>query len=102
MRFRAFYADGTEITSRDMIWADLPDQDLVVAVWWDEKGTRHLECGADAIIEVTGELISVNLPTSEFRGAARRSGDAIKFGVYMAPEAWATIRKRADDARVAP
>lgn len=103
MRFIAFFADGSVRDSSHMPWVDLP-HDLVVAVWWDENGTRHLDCGFDALINTGTEIVGVNTPTNPFETAARKEAKAghLKYGVYMDPDAWAEVRALADEARTPP
>lgn len=103
MRFRAFYADGRRPTSADTTWAALPPDGLVVAVWWDAAGTRHLECGADALWSDGTEIVSVNLPGTLARAARLEAATGgLKYGVYLQPDLWAAIRAEADDARTPP
>jgi hypothetical protein len=101
--WRAFLASGSEVTSEDMPWSELP-HGVIVAVWWDDNGQRHLECGADSLVHTGHAIVSVNLPTIEFQEAAavEASLGVLKFGKYLPPELWAAIRERADNARIPP
>jgi len=104
MAWRAFYADGRRWTSAEGRWEALPREGLVVAVWWDDQGQRHLECGGDAMILIRHQIISVNLPTIAFNAAAELEANEgrLKFGELMPPDAWAQLRAEADDARELP
>jgi hypothetical protein len=104
MRWRAFYADGRRYSSADGPWVDLPAYGLVVAVWWEANGQRHLECGDDALVLASDAIVGVNLPTPRFERAAyeEQQRGALKRGVYMDPESWAVVRQEAEDARTPP
>lgn len=101
MKWRVFYADGVSVTSDQCDWASLPSQGVVIAVWWDDRGIRHLDCGADSLVNTGQEIVSVNLPTLPLQRAAKREATAgvLKYGVYMEPESWAKIRAKAEEAR---
>jgi hypothetical protein len=105
MRWRAFYADGRRVSSADCAWRELPAHGLVVAVWWDAHGQRHLDCGADGLVHTGDAIVGVNLPGVMFEEAGRYEAEetrCLKYGEYMQPDAWAAVRAEADDARVAP
>lgn len=104
MRWRVFLADGTEIPSSEEIWERLPREGIVVAVWWDDSGQRHLECGQDALVNTGEEIVGVNLPTPLFLHAAQQEADIgrLKFGQLLDPHQWAEVRAEADEARLVP
>lgn len=103
MQWCAFYSDGTRRTSRDWAWADLP-HNVVIAVWWDADGVRHLECGDDALVSTGTSIVGVNLPTVGLYEAAiiDSATGALKFGTLMDPHDWARVRALADDCREFP
>lgn len=104
VRWAAFYADGAIVTSAQSTWEALSPLDVVIAVWWDENDTRHLECGADSLVNTGASIVSVNLPTPAFESISNSEAAAgrLKYGVYMDADAWAQLRQVADDYRTPP
>lgn len=94
MNWLVYYADGTIRSSQVFTWAELPVDGCVIALWWDSRGIRHLECGADTLVHTGDAIVSVNLPTLAFERAAQAEAGrgVLKYGVYMDPDAWTALR----------
>jgi acetyl-CoA acetyltransferase len=90
VRWRAWYANGREYSSKDSLWQKLPKQGCVIVKWWPN-------CGDDSIIRIGDEFFSVNLPTREFETLAGMyaTRGMLKFGELMESQAYAAIYERA-------
>lgn len=100
MEWRAVYAGGSVRSSQEGDWADL-DHGVVVAIWWDDQGIRHLECGSDALVNTGKAIVGVNLPTIGLTEAAiiDASVGLLKYGMLLEPDQWAKVRELADGIR---
>lgn len=104
VKWVVFYSDGIVLTSAQYKWHGIPITGAVIAVWWDDKNIRHLECGDDALVHTGNEIVGVNLPTDNLLRAANTdaSEGTLKYGVYMNPSEWAEIRETAENLREFP
>ena len=103
-KWAVFYDTGEILTSAQCGWRELPITGATIAVWWDERNIRHLECGADSLVYTDDAIVSVNLPTEILVAAAEKEAyqGTLKYGVYMDSQAWVELRERADNLREFP
>jgi len=83
VRWRIFYADGSNADSERHRWAEAPARGALIAVWYRPDGSRRVECGADAIYwDELQDPCSLNLPTAELVELAQRYAQQgrLKFG----------------------
>lgn len=104
MRWKVWYADETEYTSKDCSFEDLPVQGLVIAKAFLET-KKVIASGTDAIYfdpNADPCFIGVNLPTPEFQRAAEIVAEQtrrLKFGQFLSNEVYERIYNKAKVAQ---
>lgn len=90
---KLYYADGSVYQD----WTTAPTSGLVIAVWRDRDGVRHLECGDDSIYFDGETFYGVNLPCPELVAAAHdlAARGLLKFGLLIPDAEYEAIWKRA-------
>lgn len=95
--WRAWYADGSSVTSDESTWHDLPADGLIIwKVWWDEH-RKGLFCGHDSIWwDGEGQVYQLDLPEPFHEvAAAEAAAGRLKRGVYIDSEAYAAVYEEA-------
>lgn len=87
IKWRAWYANGSVYSSNEILWENLPVNDLVIAKAWLSK-KKVLACGSDAIYfdeNADPCFVNVNLPTKEFEELAQEISmkGLLKFGKHL-------------------
>jgi hypothetical protein len=85
MRWRAWLADGSSVSSTNSDWGDVPMHHVVVLKLWPDEGPKAMYHGHDAIWwDGTGEIYQLDLPPN-LHGWARREGfeGRLKFGKQL-------------------
>jgi hypothetical protein len=92
MTWRAWFKDGSSVTSAESSWQDLPADGLVILKVWRD-GRKELYCGLDAIWwDGDGRVYQLDLPPTVLR-VARREAKAgqLKYGVLIPNEDYERI-----------
>lgn len=102
--WRAFYADGSEYTSRESTWRELPERGLVGVVVYLSHPYRQILDGHDWMWMEDGAIKVRDTHPEWGRWAVRPDvpDDMLKRGEAMDDDAWEDVRARMMGARSCP
>lgn len=93
MRWKAWLADGTPVSSEQMAWRDVPAEHVVMLKVWPDDGQKAMYHGLDAIWwDGRGRVYQLDLPPA-IKGVARAEAKAglLKFGLHLPDELYEQI-----------